>query len=126
MVYGALFVVSVIYSLILYCLAQVCRPALEHLGCWLALIWVGYVLVGLRHLIPDGEWDRVAGAFVAALLPMVVAYLVGKFQRQQRLVEYYLRRGKDDHTETVAGTCRQPPDGGHCPGQEDYGDGSEG
>ena len=86
MVYGILFLVSVAYSLGICWLSRACRPALAEHRCWLAVGWVGYVLVALRYLIPKEEWHRVAGALIVALLPYIVVHLVVSFKRQRRLV----------------------------------------
>ena len=113
MIYGAIFTVSLIYALILYHLSRTCRPCLvDHLA-WFALIWLGYVAVGLKYLVPEA-WLKVAGLLAVSLGPMIIAHLVASYQRGQRLVEYLRSRGQNDRAETMARACGQPADGGDC------------
>lgn len=124
MIYGALFATSLLYSLVLYRLARWCRPLVINRVCWWGLIWVGYTLVGVSYLISWEAWKRVAYAFGAAFVPMVIAHFVVCFLREQRLVEY-LTEGGYDRAETLAAACGQSPDGSHSQGPGDRGEGTK-
>lgn len=120
MIYGTIFVVSLVYALILYHQARACRPALMDHGFWVVLLWLAGVLVGARYLIPQGPWERVVGAFLAGLLPMAITHFVGSFLREQRLMDFYRQRGENDTAETLAALCRDCSHRDYCNGAGDH------
>jgi len=124
MVYAALFVISVIYALILYHLSRRCWPALVNHLPWFAVVWLAYVAVGLSYLISWEALDRVVGLLAVSLVPMIVAYCVASYQREQRLVEYLSRR-QYDRAEKVARACGPSADGGDRQGTLHLGESAE-
>lgn len=96
MLYGLLFITSILYALFLQWAWRHYRQVFDDYTWLTVVVGVGYVLLYLYLLIPLEIWLTVCKAFFVACLPIIGRSLYNNLRRRKAEIDFLNRQGEDD------------------------------